>query len=87
MSDQERWKKVNKLSKICGRTGILPRSIHIYGLPEGSAEAKCFGGCASIFKHTHNGIIVAVKVVNAYLANDINNVFRVSPISTTTVLC
>lgn len=84
MSDQERGEKVNKLSKICGRTGVLPQAMRIRSLPEGSEEPECFGGFASIFKHMHNGIRVAVKVINTYATSDTDNVFRVSfvPMST-----
>ena len=84
MSDQERGKKVNELAKICGQKAILPRSVCIGDLSEGSAEAVCSEGHAGIFKHTHNGIPVAVKVVNAYFTSDANDVLRVSPVPTST---
>ena len=87
MSDQERGKKVNKLAKICGQKTMLPRSMRIEGLSEGSAEAVCSGGHASIFKHTHNGIPVAVKVINRYFTSDANNLLRVSPVPTSTASC
>jgi len=84
MSDQERGKKVKKLSRICGQTGVLPRSMHIQGLSEGSTEPECHGGYASVFKNMHDGILVAVKVIKMYLTSDTNSIFRVSSIVTPT---
>ena len=87
MSDQERGKKVRKLSGICGQKGVLPRSMHIEGLSEGSAEAECLGGYASVFKTMHDGVLVAVKVIRMYLTSDTDSVFRVSFTLTSIALC
>jgi len=87
MSDQERGKKVKKLSGICGQKGVLPRSMHIEGLSEGSAEAECLGGYASVFKTVHDGVLVAVKVIKMYLTSDTESIFRVSSVFIPIVLC
>lgn len=87
MSDQERGRKVKKLSRICGRKGVLPQSMYINGLPEDSAEAECLGGYASVFKRMHNGILVAVKVIKIYITSDTESIFRVSSSFTTAALC
>lgn len=87
MSDRERSKKVNQLSKICSEKGILPRSIHIQGLSLGSAEAERSGGFANVFRRMHDGMQVAVKVMTLTLAGDRDKVFRVSTISTSTAVC
>ena len=87
MSDQERGRRVKKLSRICGQKGILPRSMHIKGLSEESTEAECLVGYASVFKNLHNGILVAVKVIKIYLTSDTESIFRVSSIPTSIILC
>ena len=86
MSNRERREKLNQLTKLCSRKGILPRSMHVWGLSEGSAEAECSGGFASLFRRMHNGIQVAVKVVNLTRTSDRDKVFRVSSISGSTAL-
>ena len=87
MSDRERRKKVNQLSKICSRKGILPKSMHIRGLAEGPAEARCSGGFANLFRSMHNGIQVAVKVMKLTQASDHDEILRVSSITVSTDLC
>ena len=60
--------------------------MHIHGLAEGSTEAECSGGFASLFRRMHNGIQVAVKVMNLTHTSDRNKVLRVSSISSSTAL-
>ena len=86
MPVREQREKLNQLSKLCSRKGILPRPMHIWGLAVGSARAECSGGSASLFRRMHNGIQVAVKVMNLTRSSDRDKVFRVSSISKSTTL-
>jgi len=77
MSDRERLKLLNELCKMCSRHCVIPKSMHIPDCSEGSVEVES-GGFADVSQGTHEGRLVAIKVVRAYVTSDLDLIRSVS---------
>ena len=77
MSDRERLKLLNELCKTCSRHRVIPKSMHIPDCSEDSVEVES-GGFADVSRGTHEGHLVAIKVVRAYVTSDLDLIRSVS---------
>ena len=72
-----RRKCLTTLCKICGHHGLLPRSLHIPLCYNRLDPPLYNGGYAEVWKGSHQGLEVAVKVLKVYLTSDFDEVTRV----------
>ena len=68
------------LRKICGRSGLVPRSIEIPPCYNRSDEPLYQGGYADVWKGKHNGCDVAVKGLRVFAGSDSGKIMRVGSI-------
>ena len=73
-----RGKCLSALCRICGRHGLLPRSLQIPICYNRSDTPLYHGGFADIWKGEHGGRHVAVKVLRVYSTSDIRKITNVS---------
>ena len=81
MDSLEPWlqgKCLVTLYRICGRQGLLPRSVQIPLCYNRMDPPMCHGGFAEVWKGEHQGREVAVKVLKISMASDLVKVTRVS---------
>lgn len=71
-----RKKCLTTLCKICGRRGMLPRSLHIPLCYNRLDPPLYNGGYAEVWKGKHQGREVAVKVLKVYLTSDFDEITR-----------
>ena len=66
------------LCRICGRRGLLPRSLQIPLSYNRSDTPLYRGGYADVWKGAHQGSHVAVKVLRVYSTSDFDKITTVS---------
>ena len=77
MPDRERLKLFNKLCKTCSRHRVIPTSMHIPDCSDDSVEVES-GGFADVSRGTYEGRQVAIKVVRAYITDNLDVIRSVS---------
>jgi len=65
------------LRRICGRQGLLPRSLQISFSYDRSATTPCRGGSADVWMGEHEGRNVAVKVLRVFPKSKCDKIARV----------
>ena len=75
------WKCLGALRKICGRLGLLPRSIKIQVSYDRSDEPEYSGGYADIWKGKYQDYHVAVKVLRVCASNNFEKITKVGTCS------
>ena len=79
-------KCLDTLRKICGRRGLIPRSMQI-PLCHNRTDAPLYrGGYADVWKGRHEGRDVAVKVLRIYSTSDFGKITSVGSRVLSTVL-
>ena len=74
---QLRQKCLTVLCKICGRQGLLPRSLQIQFSYDRSEDPVYSGGFADVWKGEHQATKVAVKVLRVFELSDLNKITNV----------
>ena len=77
MPDRERLELFNKLCKTCSRHRVIPASMQIPDCSEDSVQVES-GGFADVSRSTYNGRPVAIKVVRAYVTDNLDDIRSVS---------
>lgn len=62
---------------ICGRQGLIPRSLEVEVHYDQKEHPLCNGGFADVWKGRRNGREVAVKVLRVYLTSDLERIRKV----------
>ena len=72
-----RKKCLSTLCRICGRQGLLPRSLQIPVCYDRSEDALYSGGYADVWMGEYQGREVAVKVLRVYSTSDLDKIVTV----------
>ena len=72
-----RRKCLTALCKICGRCGLLPRSVQIPLCYNRTDAPLCYGGFGEVWKGEHQGREVAVKVLRVYVTSNLLKIKKV----------
>jgi len=75
-----RRKCLSTLCKICGRRGLLPRSLQIPLCYDRSDTPLYRGGYADVWKGEYQGRHVAVKVLRVYSTSDFDKITNVGTV-------
>ena len=76
-----RGKCLATLCRICGRRGLLPRSVQIPLCYDRTDAPLYHGGFAEVWKGEHQGREVAVKVIKMYKTSNVAKITRVGSAS------
>jgi len=63
--------------RICGREGLLPKSLSIPLCYNPVDTPQCPGGFADVWKGKHNGQVVAAKALRVYKTSDLDLIRKV----------
>ena len=77
-SEELQKKCLGTLRKICGRSGLLPRSVKIPLCYDRLDTPLYRGGYSDVWEGRHQGYHVAVKVLRVYASSNFEQITRVS---------